>query len=264
MTTQATQVVAVDWSGRLKGAEETIWVAQVVDGRLVELENGLGREDAIKHVIELAAAEPRTIVGLDFAFSFPAWYCRRRDWSSGRDVWTEMRARGDQLLASCEPPFWGRSGTTAQRFGEPLRATERLLVPRPKSVFQIAGAGTVGTGSMRGMPHLLTLAGAGFSIWPFEPATGATVVEIYPRLFAPDTIKRRHLARREHLKQCFPDQCAVLRERAAGSEDAFDAAVSALVMAEHLAELERLPAVPADAPEHIEGAIWRPSVSTAA
>ncbi|MDQ5833206.1 MAG: hypothetical protein M3550_09150, partial [Actinomycetota bacterium] len=47
-----------------------------------------------------------------------------------------------------------------------------------------------------------------------------------------------------------------LRERAAGSEDAFDAAVSALSMAEHLSELEGLPRLDADDPARIEGAIW--------
>ncbi|MCM3920678.1 hypothetical protein ND748_03170 [Frankia sp. AiPs1] len=37
------QVIAVDWSGRAKGAAESIWLARVVAGRLVELDNGLDR-----------------------------------------------------------------------------------------------------------------------------------------------------------------------------------------------------------------------------
>ena len=52
------------------------------------------------------------------------------------------------------------------------------------------------------------------------------------------------------------DQRAFL-ERAAGSEDAFDAAVSALVMSEHEAELRVLGPL-ADPAYGIEGKIWRP------
>jgi hypothetical protein len=44
---------------------------------------------------------------------------------------------------------------------------------------------------------------------------------------------------------------------AAGSEDAFDAAVSALVMSEHEAELRTL-AWPTDSEYGVEGSIWRP------
>ena len=42
------------------------------------------------------------------------------------------------------------------------------------------------------------------------------------------------------------------------TEDAFDAALSALAMAEHLEELRALRAAPAGSPEAIEGALWRP------
>jgi hypothetical protein len=50
----------------------------------------------------------------------------------------------------------------------------------------------------------------------------------------------------------------LLIERAAGSEDAFDAAVSALVMGAHAAELETMPVLSDDV-SRIEGKIWRPS-----
>jgi hypothetical protein len=48
-------------------------------------------------------------------------------------------------------------------------------------------------------------------------------------------------------------------ERAAGSEDAFDAAVSALVMAAHIEEIEALQQT-ADPIELLEGRIWVPRV----
>jgi hypothetical protein len=169
-----------------------------------------------------------------------------------------MRQCADTLMDACEPPFWGRPGTKAQVLGDPYRQTEKALGARPKSVFQIGGAGAVGTGSLRGMRHLADLAHAGFSIWPFDGPGWPLAVEIYPRLFTPGVVKSRHRARRDYLAQGFPDQPETLRERAAGSGDAFDAAVSALVMAQHVAEFEALPGLKEGDPAWTEGAIWAP------
>ncbi len=138
--------------------------------------------------------------------------------------------------------------------------TEMDVEGQPKSVFQIGGAGAVGTGSLRGMCHLALLADAEFAIWPFDGRGWPLVVEIYPRLFTPKgLVKSRHLERRTHLTQTFPDQNPVLLERAAGSEDAFDAAISALTMARHLDELENLQPFPTGSPQLIEGCIWAPA-----
>jgi hypothetical protein len=252
-----TQVVGVDWSGRAAGASESIWTARVVNGRLEELENGHDRAGVIHRVIEVALNEPRTVVGLDFAFSFPQWYCAEQRWTSGVDVWHSISDRAEELLASCAPPFWGRKGTKAQTLGDPYRETDKAA-GSAKSVFQIGGAGAVGTGSLRGMPHLLTLADAGFAVWPFDPPAWPLVVEIYPRLLTGPVIKNRHRERRKYLEGRYPEQDAVLRERAAGSEDAFDAAVSALEMARYVEQLESLPALPGDALQRLEGAIWAP------
>lgn len=181
-----TQVIAIDWSGRAKGSAEAIRLARVVDRRLVELENGLGRAETVAAMI-------------------------RR----GLEVWRDVSDRAEQLLADCRPPLWGRAGTSAQTLGDPYRDTDTAVD------------------------------------WP-------RVVEIYPRVFAPGVVKGRHRSRREHLERRFPEQDPVLRERAAGSEDGFDAAVSALVMAHRVAELERRPEVPPGSTERIEGAIWTP------
>jgi hypothetical protein len=255
-----TRVIAVDWSGKAKGAAESIWRAVVVDGHLVELENGLDRTQVTEWIVEYAQRHPGTVVGLDFAFSFPAWFCEQEGWNSGREVWDSMRVIADELLDTCEPPFWGRPGTKSQTLGHAFRQTELEVEGQPKSVFQIGGAGAVGTGSLRGMRHLAQLAEAGFAIWPFDEAGWPLVVEIYPRLFTPKgLVKSRHLERRVHLTQRFPEQNPVLLERAAGSEDAFDAAISALAMAQHLDELENLRPFPAGSPQLIEGCIWTPN-----
>jgi hypothetical protein len=252
------QIIAVDWSGRAKGPAESLWRAEVRDGRLTELRNGLDRGELSAKLLELGEAEPSMVIGLDFAFSFPAWWCEENGWSSGEDVWSAMGHEGEDLLEGCESPFWGRPGKRNPHPKARLyRQTERSKdAVRPKSVFQIGGAGAVGTGSIRGMPHLLTLAKNGFGIWPFSEGW-PRVVEIYPRALTGPVNKGRWSARHDYLLEHFPEQPRDLLERAAGSEDAFDAAVSALVMSEHEAELRAL-GPPADPADRVEGKIWRP------
>ena len=191
-------IIAVDWSGRAEGPEESLWRAEVRHGRLTELRNGLGRGELIAKLLELGEAEPRMVIGLDFAFSFPAWWCEENDWSSGEDVWSAMGHEGEDLLEGCEDPFWGRPGKRNPHPKARLyRQTERSEdAVRPKSVFQIGGAGAVGTGSIRGMPHLLMLAKNGFGIWPFSEGW-PRVVEIYPRALTGPVNKSRWSARHD-------------------------------------------------------------------
>jgi hypothetical protein len=252
------QIIAVDWSGRAKGPAEALWRAEVRGGKLAELTNGLDRNELIAKLLELGEAEPRTVVGLDFAFSFPAWWCKEKGWFSGEDVWSAMAHEGENLLEGCDTPLWGRPGKRNPHPKSLLyRQTEREGDGmRPKSVFQIGGAGAVGTGSIRGMPHLLRLAENGFGIWPFSEGW-PRVVEIYPRALTGPVNKGRWSARHDYLFKAFPEQPTELLERAAGSEDAFDAAVSALVMSEHEVELRDL-GPPTDPAARVEGAIWRP------
>jgi hypothetical protein len=260
--TSRVRIVAVDWSGRLKGAEESLWLAEVRDGRLSDLRNGLSREELVALLIDLAEWEPRMVVGLDFAFSFPGWWCAEQGWASGPDVWGAIAERGEALLAACDEPFWGRPGKPNPHPPDRLyRRTEREGGQRgAKSVFQIGGAGAVGTGSVRGMPHLLTLAEKGFSVWPFLEDGWPRVVEIYPRALSGAVRKGRWAERRALLFERFPEQSHDLLERATGSEDAFDAAVSALVMSAHEPDLEALTR-PSDPRHRIEGRIWRPAIA---
>ena len=66
------------------------------------------------------------------------------------------------------------------------------------------------------------------------------------------------MKRAAYLKQHFSDLDAALAEKATESEDAFDAAVSALVMAAHLPSLVDLPPAP-DKTARLEGLIWHPA-----
>jgi Protein of unknown function (DUF429) len=251
------RIIAVDWSGMSTREAEYVWVAEVRDGELATLENGRSRNELVEHIIDLAQSDPEMIVGFDFAFSFPKWWCDSCHWTTERDVWRTMSAQAGDLLARCGYPFWGQKAKTNPHPPDrQFRRTEEENKPA-KSVFQINGGGAVGTGSLRGMPYLHVLAERGFKVWPFDSISGPSVIEIYPRALTGALHKNRWLERHALLQTRFPSQPTTMLERAAGSEDAFDAAVSALVMADHRDRLAALTAT-TDPEFAIEGRIWRP------
>ena len=261
-------VVAVDWSGAVRGVREVLWLAvahpAAGGGKLARLECGRDREETVAHLIELARIDPRLVVGLDFAFSFPSWFLAERGIRSAREMWELARLEGEAWLALCEPPFWGRPGKPRPdplAGQSPFRTTESERLPvrgiAPKSVFQVGGAGAVGTGSIRGMPKLLELSAAGFSVWPFDPPRLPLVLEIYPRWMTGRTRKTDEVSRRLFLASRAGEEDPRLVEIAASSEHAFDAAASAIAMARAAAELGALERArnPAD---RLEGRIWTP------
>ena len=202
------------------------------------------------------------VAGLDFAFSMPAWFIAEVGARSALELWAVVARDGERWLEACEPPFWGRPGKrrpasahAAFRLGETGCASDFGMTP--KSVFQVGGGGAVGTGSLRGMPHLATLHDAGIAIWPFCRPARATALEIYPRIFTGRVTKSDLDARAAHLDAHFPSLPRDMRDRAASSEDAFDAAVSALRMWEHRTDLASLRRT-RDPQTLLEGAIWRP------
>jgi hypothetical protein len=258
-----TRIVALDWSGvKRGGGRRTIWSAQAADGRLTALFNGRKREEVAEDLIELAKESPDLVIGLDFAFSMPEWFVREKGAASGRDFWAIAAKDGDDWLKSCEVPFWGRKGKKRPLDVCLFRRTEEQSKgpgSEPKSVFQINGGGSVGTGSIRGMPILLRLFEAGFRIWPFEEYVPGKplVVEIYPRLLTEQVVKSSDEERAAYLKK-FANQIAPdLLAKAAASEDAFDAAISALKMDQFRGDFLNLPV--GDALDKIEGRIWKPA-----
>jgi hypothetical protein len=104
---------------------------------------------------------------------------------------------------------------------------------------------------------LARLRQAGARVWPFEAGGWPVVVEIYPRLLSGAVAKSRPAARQAYLERLHPDLDPAHRRLAAGSEDAFDAAVSALAMVEQAADLAALPAE-SDPEALLEGRIWYP------
>src|SRR3954471_16795258 len=136
-------IVAVDWSGDngANAQRNKIWTAEVRDGQLEKLTAGRTRAETIQHLINLAAAEHEVVVGLDFAFSCPAWYVARLGARDVNALWAHMAREADTLLADCDPPLWGRPGVRRPVMPLEYRRTELDLVPiggiRPASVFKI-------------------------------------------------------------------------------------------------------------------------------
>jgi hypothetical protein len=186
----------------------------------VQLENGRDRGALAAYLLELAAVNPRLVVGLDFAFGFPAWWSGQNGWSHGREIWDAMSTTGEALLDACEPPFWGRpQRPRPHAAGNPLRMTDLAAggTGPAKSVFQIGGAGAVGTGSVRGMAQLAKLSAAGFAVWPFDDDDGTrpVIIEIYPRRLTGPVNKSSWRARLEYLTARHSDQPELMLERAA-------------------------------------------------
>ena len=251
-------LVAIDWSGRVDDRGRTTWMAVIEDGVFRRLENGRSRPELRDELIRLRDRTARLVAGIDFAFGFPQWYAKANGWTCGRDIWRAACRDGESWLISATGPFWGRTTTRPQHPGDPLRQTEHETGGSPRSIFQIGGAGAVGTGSIRGMRVLHELAEAGFAIWPFEPAGDATIIEIYPRLLTGKVVKSSARACLQHLNAHYPkdEMPDLFRGMAAATEDAFDAAVSALEMARAHDVLCHLP--DGDDIDRIEGRIWSP------
>src|ERR1051326_6916953 len=108
-TVEPMRAIAVDWSGATHTARSHIWLAEAVHpGELKSLEAGRDRYELATHLLSLQ--KDPLVVGLDFAFSFPAWFLEHLGVASAPELWAHVTCHGEAWLAACEPPFWGRPG----------------------------------------------------------------------------------------------------------------------------------------------------------
>lgn len=265
-TARGRRSLAVDWSGAFEAREQKkkIWVAEAQGGTLLHLESGRDRDEVVELLVRERERDPDFIVGFDFSFSLPGWFLAERGLARVDELWALAAEQGAGWLGTCEWPFWGKPGQGRPNLPKHFRQTEfevhRTSGFLPKSTFQINGAGSVGAGSIRGMPALARLRAAGFAIWPFDaPALPERplAVEIYPRLLTGRVTKSSFAQRTEYLRERYPALDVKTAELAASSDDAFDAAVAALVMDASITAFDRLPAV-TEGEEAVEGAIWTP------
>ncbi len=251
--------IAIDWSGAKKPAGK-IWIAEARRGSLARLYPLGSREEAVAQLLQDLRRDPTIVAGLDFAFSMPTWFFRHYSLPTAFDLWLFVEQKGEQWLDECCWPFWGRPGTKRPQLEAHYRRTEerigRIRGIGPKTCFQIGGAGAVGTGSIRGIPFLTKIREEGFAVWPFDSPRPPLVVEIYPRILTGVVVKSSEGEREDYLNATWPKLPATFRSLAIRSEDAFDAAVSALVMDAHLQELGTLPG--GDEISRLEGEIWAP------
>jgi precorrin-8X/cobalt-precorrin-8 methylmutase len=162
----------------------------------------------------------RTLVGYDFPLGFPssslgpwrvAWEMISHRVLDGvqrenRNNRWEVAADLNRAYTGRDAPFWGCPAAAASEFLKPMkpadlgarefRLTElRVSHKRPKSVWQMLGAGSVGSQSLLGIPYVSLLRGHQYlssqsRIWPFEtglrvpPRKDCLVVhaEVWPSL----------------------------------------------------------------------------------
>ena len=258
------RVVAIDWSGNAQtGAQKKhIWTAAFSEDD-PELFCGLTRDELCTKIIE-RFQNTRTVIGIDFAFSFPVSYFRDKCLSEVGALWQLAEEHGEKWLGTCPHPLWGKPGIkrTHSHHAEGFRQTDRAISVDgicPKSPFQIGGAGAVGTGSIRGMPILRRLRDAGFSVSPFDRPNLPLVIEIYPRILTGAVRKSNAAARAAYLAQpAYDSLSANVSYVAASSEDAFDAFLSAFKMWTHRKQFAQLLQA-SDPTELLEGCIWKPA-----
>lgn len=305
------RVVAIDWSGRVDTAGQRrhiwagVWTAASVAKSGHEsliVEAGRTREELIPWLIGMARETPRMVVGIDCCFSYPAWFLKEHRCKTVFDLWQKVtEGKGEEWLhRDCaDDRFWGKAGS--RRHGrrpdefcgpgllrmmrttdidnkitpkllqeEPERAAAVLGIT-PKSPFQIGGAGSVGTGTLRAMPMLLKLREGGFRTWPFEDARlnaagpQPLLVEMYTRLLTGAVKKSNSVARTQYLAERRKSDTAYaslprkVLTAAESSEDAFDALVCTLEMVRWQAEFPALTATE-DKTLRLEGVTWRPGV----
>ena len=259
-------VIAIDWSGALNAWAQRRGIQAVVCDRAsgtVTVQGGRLRSELEDRLFALAG-EP-VVAGIDFSFSYPAWFLRRLGCADAPALWNVVAQEGEDWLLKGHPEFWGRhkgSGPPpGHSEGRGYRACEIAAAGAgrlPSSSFQVGGAGAVGTASLRGIPMLPRLRAAGWSVWPWDAPRLPMLLEIYPRVLTGPVVKSSAAARTLYLRR-FPALAREAYAAAEASEDAFDALVSALVMREHAASFAGLQAARTEQ-ERLEGAIWTPGL----
>ncbi len=213
----------VDWSGgNDRGAtpkKDAIWACTARGGVAdapVYMRNRQVAEDWITDVLRREAqAGRRVLAGFDFAFGYPAGFGKTLtgtddpfaiwDWFAERveddpksnnrfDLAGEINAKFPGT-----GPFWGnglqrdiphlpRKGLAREDHGMTEKRAAEAQTKGAFPVWQLSGAGAVGSQVIMGLPMLARLRrtfGDQLTTWPFEPlTTPIALVEIWPSLIA--------------------------------------------------------------------------------
>lgn len=212
------RVIVVDWSGRatpspVRKSRDAIWIGLCAaeEERQTYCRT---RAEAADWLGARLAEGGRQLVGFDFPLGYPAGFARKltgkdsaRDlhrWLAGRIVDApdnannrfEVAAGINRQLAG-RGPFWGcprarprphlpaRKSVDHAGLGLAEQRRVERETPPTKSVWQLLGAGSVGSQALLGIPVVDRLARSfGAAVWPFEPPRALTLAEVYPSLLA--------------------------------------------------------------------------------
>ncbi|MFZ9015941.1 MAG: cobalamin biosynthesis protein CbiG [Ilumatobacteraceae bacterium] len=221
--------VVVDWSanGRPKCGRDSIWIAVARRSGPVESCNPSTRRAAESIIADvLATGRDRTLVAVDASLGFPAgaaeWFGLEGD-EPWRAMWDHLagrlvddeRNRNDRFEVAAElnrrrapGPFWGCPAGRSIDGLDPRKPHEHPLAEfrtvetvlrsdgfRPASVWQLLGAGSVGSQTLTVLPVLERVRRrGGAEVWPFStgfdlPMIGPSevvVAEIWPTVFPVD------------------------------------------------------------------------------
>ncbi|MBM2291905.1 molybdopterin molybdenumtransferase MoeA [Sulfitobacter pseudonitzschiae] len=221
-------VIVVDWSGgNDRGATpkaDAIWVCVTRGGVAdapVYLRNRQVAEDWIGDTVRAErAAGRRVMVGFDFPFGYPQGFARAVagtddplelwDWFAERiEDAPKANNRFDvagviNLSLGGKGPFWGNGlkrdidglARTKAGYENPFAERRRaeVLAKGAFSVWQLSGAGSVGSQALMGLPVLARLRrrfGDDLAVWPFQTLdAGIALVEVWPSLIAPEIAAR--------------------------------------------------------------------------
>ena len=232
--------IIVDWSARstpspARPTKDSIWWCVARDGVADDPEYARTRHEAVSRLAAFLATElganRRALIGFDFPFGYPAGVARDLtgqasafalwDWLDGqiKDAGDNANNRFEvaETINQAYPgvgPCWGRPAGWSH-FDVPTRKSARtrqdthppecrladFSAKGAKTVWQLFGAGSVGSQVLLGLPALKRLIGdpgikGHASIWPFDTGLSApdapiVVAEIYPSLLKTEIARRK-------------------------------------------------------------------------
>src|SRR2546430_2294283 len=85
-----------------RSAQRRIGLAEPAsDGSLARLGGGRNREQIGEDLLTMLSEEPRSVVGLDFAFSFPSGYLDELGVTTAAALWAMLAEHGEAWLRAC-------------------------------------------------------------------------------------------------------------------------------------------------------------------
>lgn len=214
-------ILIVDWSGGndrgAKPAKDAIWTGVARAGIAEEPVYHRNRQVAESWITDFLMAERdagrRVLAGFDFAFGYPAgfgqvltgsddpfaiwdWFAARVQDSPTANNRFDLAGQINGLFPGTGP-FWGnglardvvdlpRKGLARQDHGMTEKRHAEQNAKGAFPVWQLSGAGAVGSQVIMGLPTLARLRqhfGTDLAVWPFEPLTPPiALVEVWPSL----------------------------------------------------------------------------------